>query len=81
MNQITRIDELTGQHIGRRVRLQNPMGGYIEGTLAKVYNRVTTPFGSQVETFVELDEFVTKIRQERVQFWVNGVDIAKVIDE
>ena len=82
MTQITRISELSGQHVGLTVRLQNPEGGYIEGTLARISATITSPYGSAVRYEVELDEFRTGWDSEtRIKFWVNGVDGAKVIDE
>lgn len=82
MTQITRISELSGQHVGLRVRLQNPEGGYIEGTLARIAATITSPYGTAVEYEVELDEFKTAFdSKDRIKFWMVGVDGAKVIDE
>lgn len=81
MNQVTRIDELTGQHIGLRVRLRSPGGGYIEGTLAKLHHRVKSPFGTEIESLVELDEFVVPTGLSRISLRVERADSATVIDE
>lgn len=82
MNQLTRISEISGQHVGLRVRLQNPEGGFIEGTLASITGTISAPYGSSVVYEVELEEFKTRWdAQPRIKFWVNGVDSAKVIDE
>lgn len=81
MTELQRINELAGIHIGKRVRLQNIDGGFIEGTLAKVTHEVTTRYGSSFYTYVELDEFVVPSGQNRFPFRMNGVDSAKEIDE
>lgn len=82
MTEITMIKELSGQHVGLRVRLQNPEGGYIEGTLARISATITSPYGTHVEYEVELDEFkMTFDSKDRIKFWMVGIDGAKVIDE
>lgn len=82
MNQITRISELSGEHVGQNVRLQNPEGGYIEGTLARISATISAPYGSSVVYEVEFDEFQTGWNsKDRIKFWVNGVGIAKVLHE
>jgi len=80
--EIHSIKELAGIHIGKRVRLQNPEGGFIEGTLAKLTAEINAPYGSTTLYEVELDEFKTAWDSKtRIKFWVNGVDSAKEIDE
>ena len=80
--EINSIKELAGMHIGKRVRLQNPEGGFIEGTLAKLTAEINAPYGSTTLYEVELDEFKTAWDSKtRIKFWVNGVDSAKEIDE
>lgn len=81
MTELQRINELAGVHIGKRVRLQNISGGFIEGTLASVTHRISAPYGASYYTSVELDEFTTPASQERIPFRMNGIDSAKVIDE
>jgi hypothetical protein len=81
MTELQRINELAGVHIGLRVRLQSIEGGFIEGTLAKVTHKVNEPYGTSFLTYVELDEFLSPSRDNRIPFWINGVDSAMVIDE
>ena len=81
-DKVEAIRDLAGKHIGLRVRLQNPEGGFIEGTLGKLTAAVTAPYGSSVRYEVEIEEFKTAWGSDtRIKFWVNGVDSASLIDE
>jgi hypothetical protein len=82
MTQLKQIKELAGIHIGRRVRFQNPEGGFIEGTLGKLTAAINEPYGTTILYEVEIDEFKTGWGSDtRIKFWVNGVDSAEVVDE
>lgn len=82
MTELQRIKELSGAHIGKRVRLQNPEGGFIEGTLGKLTAQINAPYGSTTLYEVELDEFKTGWGSDtRIKFWMNGVDSAELVDE
>lgn len=78
---LQRIRELSAEHVGLRVRLQNIMGGYIEGTLASVNHTISAPYSTTVMSRVQLEEFTSPVRGDRISFQVNGVDSASIIDE
>jgi hypothetical protein len=50
------VGEISGRHLGRRLRVESADGAYIEGTLASVSHVTLSPWGTSIRTLLTFEE-------------------------